>query len=150
MQDITIKVPDERVPEFYEFFGKWLGGRLDTTQNPSTNGSDIPTEPWSEGDLELAKQVWGRLSDRAKGLFIVLADHAESRFSAIQLAEQLEIPHGRAGVAGTLAWPGRHCIAVGRKLPVSYRELEDDSEYWMTDDVAALFRAARDAAGGAS
>ncbi len=147
MQEITVKVPENRVPEFYEFFGKWLGGRLIVEPSDGEQGSksvNEPPQPWQPSDGELASHVWDKLSDRAKGLFSLLADSPNAKFSAIALADQLEIPNGRFGLAGTLAWPGRHCAAVARKLPVRWRELEDDSEYWMTAEVADLFRSARD------
>jgi len=146
MLDITVTVPDERVPEFYEFFGRWLGGKLTAVGEGVTTPSDLPPEPWRIGDEELAQEVWIRLSERAQGLVSLLADNADERFSGEELAERLNIPHGRFGVAGTLAWPGRHSYAVGRELPIRWREFDDGSEYWMTEQVAALFRGAREQA----
>jgi hypothetical protein len=99
---------------------------------------------WSDnaGDLDLAKAVWSKFSQRAKNVFSVLMDEPGTRHAGEKLAEDLEIPNGRYGLAGVLAWPGRYCTAVGRTMPVQWVE---GGSYWMTPDVAALFQKARNA-----
>ena len=69
-----------------------------------------------------------------------------SKFGGDELAEMLGIANGKHGVAGVLAWPGRHCIAVGRKWLWSWDYPEGgNAVYWMTDDMAELFGQAREA-----
>lgn len=143
MIEIKVLVDEARVGEFYEMFGRWLAGKtVDDTPEPK------PQLPWgnTEEDLALAQVLWGKLSDRAKALFGVLMDTPEQTVSGEQLAEDLNIPNGKYGVAGVLAWPGRHCLAIGRALPVKYADgpVGESANYWMTQDVAALFRKARD------
>lgn len=67
-------------------------------------------------------------------------------------ARQLRAPaklrtawNGAHGVAGVLAWPSRYCADNGREILWSW-EYPDEGEpavYWLTDEVAALFRQAR-------
>ena len=102
-------------------------------------------QPWSDDDLALAKTVWGKLSEPARDLFSALMDHPDQQVSGNQLAEDLKIPNAY-GVAGVLAWPGRHCYAVGRQFPVKWEQgaVGESGNYWMTPSVAALFQKARD------
>jgi Family of unknown function (DUF6416) len=137
-EDITVKVPTARVPEFYEMYGRWLARPM------RAQATGEPTRPWQKGDDELATEVWSRLSDRAKAVFGLLMQEPGRRHRADVIAESLGIPNGHFGVAGSLAWPGRHAAAVGRQLPVSWEENNDGySVYWMDEPAASLFRAAR-------
>ncbi|MDX6287614.1 MAG: hypothetical protein QOG53_3099 [Frankiales bacterium] len=143
MVEVKVLVPGERVPDFYEMFGRWLAGTAD--EAPS---STKPVQ-WSntEDDLALAKAVWEKLSDRARALFSKLMDApADQKFNGEQLAHELHIPNGKYGVAGVLAWPKRHSAAVGRWLPVTYKDgpVGEPARYWMEADVAAVFRKARE------
>jgi hypothetical protein len=142
MQEVKVLVPEDRVPEFYEMFGRWLAG-------VETAGESAgPVTEWrdTEDDLALAKVLWGKLSDRAQAMFGVLMAEPDRKFSGEWLASELEIPNGKYGVAGVLAWPGRHCKALGRQMPIRQEEgdVGDSANYWMTPEIAALFRKARD------
>ena len=140
MTDATVKVPTERLPEFYEMYGRWLASSPDV----STDGGSPDRKPWGEDDVEPATEVWAKLSPFAKGMFGMLIDAPEEKRSGDQLAELLHIPNGRYGVAGVLAWPARHCYAVGRVLPIRWEDSGDgQSWYWMEAPVAAMFAEAR-------
>ncbi|NES14591.1 MULTISPECIES: DUF6416 domain-containing protein [Micromonospora] len=142
MQEIKVLVPEERIPEFYEMFGRWLAG-------PPREVSDGPSDAvaWqdTDSDLELAKVVWAKFSQRAKDLFGVLIDSPEKTFSGEQLASDLDIPNGKYGVAGVLAWPGRYCAEVGRSLPFRFEDgpVGGSGNYSMTPELASLFGKAR-------
>ena len=99
----------------------------------------------SQEDLALARVVWEKLSPRAKAIFSRLMERPGEKVSAEDLASACDIPHGRYGVAGALAWPGRHCAAVNRKLPTQWEEGSDGSGglYWFEPEVADLFRKVR-------
>jgi hypothetical protein len=144
--DITVKVPEDRVPEFYSFVGAWLAGELGEDQD---TGPSVPPSEWTntEEDLPLARLVWGKLSPRAKGLFSLLMDNPGVKVSGEELADTLEIPNGKYGVAGVLAWPGRHSAAVNRALPCKYEDgpVGGSANYWMESDVAELFLQVREA-----
>lgn len=123
MIDVTVKVPDDRVAEFYLMFGQWLAA-----ESGSVGLEDAADHAaWARSDEDLAATVWGKLSDRAKQLFSMLIDNPGRKFSGDELAEMLAIPNGKHGVAGVLAWLGRHCLKVGRRQP----------------EIAELFGAAR-------
>jgi hypothetical protein len=139
MQEAKVWVPDERLPDFYTMVGQWLTGSASTS-------ADVA--PWAdtEEDLVRARIVWEKLSPRGQALFGVLMDAPGERFGGLQLATDLDIPNGMYGVAGVLAWPGRHSAAVGRVIPVDYEDGPpgEGAYYWMEPPVAALFRKARD------
>jgi hypothetical protein len=148
MIDLIVKVPEDRVAEFYSMYGAWLNGQPNVSA-PSVTGTVDGTgdhQPWSDSDTALAAAVWDKLSETARGLFSALIDEPERRFSGEELSELLGIPNGKHGVAGVLAWPGRHCFAVNRTWPWSWSYPEDGAPavYWFTPTVAALFRQARE------
>ncbi len=109
----------------------------------SAGGPPAVLKEWAdtEEDLDLAKTVWSKFSQRAMDVFSVFIDDPGTRHAGEKLAEDLGIPNGRYGLAGVLAWPGRYCAAVERSLPVHWVE---GGSYWMTAEMASLFRRARD------
>lgn len=143
MIEVKVLVDESRIAEFYEMYGRWLArdAPSEATQMP-------PAKSWgsTDDDLALARVVWGKLSERARDVFGAMIDEPGEKFSGETLAADLDIPNGKYGVAGVLAWPGRHCAAVGRVLPVQYEEgpKGESASYWMTPEVAALFEQARD------
>ena len=142
--DITVKVPEDRVPEFYSLVGSWLAGELGEEQGATPS---VPASEWtnSEEDVALARLVWGKLSPRAKALFSLLMDNPGVKVSGEELADTLDIPNGKYGVAGVLAWPGRHSAAVNRTLPCKYEDgpVGGSASYWMESDIAELFQEVR-------
>ncbi|EMD30232.1 DUF6416 domain-containing protein [Amycolatopsis azurea] len=143
MIDVTVKVPEDRIPEFYSMFGRWLADPAAFEVLP-TEETEVDLVEWSRSDGDLAKVVWGKFSDKAKALFSTLMDKPGARFSGDELGRLLGLPNGKHGVAGVLGWPGRHCQAVGRTWPWAWEYPEgENARYWMTDEVAALFRRAR-------
>jgi hypothetical protein len=137
---VTVQVPEERLAEFYLWFGRWLGGATEMAPDPYPN----TLEPWVQGDADLAGAYWKKLSVPARKLLSVLIDSPGTKVAADRLAREAGIAKGQFGVAGTLAWPGRHAYAMGRALPVEWEETgEGFSNYWMPETVATLFRRAR-------
>jgi hypothetical protein len=144
--DVTVKVPEDRVGEFYALVGRWLAGEplaSEVADAPVTRNKNWTD---SEEDLPLARQVWGKLSPPARAMFSTLIDEPERRVSGQDLASVLEIPNGKNGVAGVLAWPARYCAAVNRDLPWCWEYSPDGSgaHYWFEREVADLFRKVRD------
>ena len=143
MQEVTVAMPVERVPEFYQMFGQWLahntGVGVDTTHlTPDQANRDI----WHPKDGHAATIVWSKLSISAKLIFRRLMESPGEKVSARELAEIAEIDAGRNGVAGALAWPARHCYAVGREFPIRFEESGDTSSYWIFNTPAQLFHEA--------
>jgi Family of unknown function (DUF6416) len=138
MLEIKIMVPATRLGDFYQWYGGWLRGDEMLKTNLVTNPNPIGNPPWSDTpeDLELASQLWEKMSEDAKRMIRYLIDHqSEGKIDGGPLSEALGIPNSRYGLAGVLAWPGRYCNALGRRLPTRH----DDDGYWMEPEVARLF-----------
>lgn len=152
MIDITVKVPEDRVGEFYAMYGAWLSGEPAAPQVsavPSREGEATErfhaNRPWTRADAKLAAIVWGKLSDPARRLFSLLIDAPDEQFSGDALATMLGIDKGRHAIAGLLTWPGRYCVEVGRGYAWSWTYPDGENAiYWFTPEVADLFREARD------
>jgi hypothetical protein len=161
MADLTVPVPDERIPEFYTFFGLWLSNTLSLPAATSAGSagaleSSPPAEyrEWGDTNEDLADAValWRKFSLNARKMFGLLIDNPGRKYTGGQIADECGIPNGAHGVAGVLAWPGRHGAAIGRGLPSHWREDPEtfESFYWMSDERAALFAAAREQVEGAA
>jgi len=147
MVDVTVKVPEELVGELYAAVARLLAGDRDSGALQSAETAHASPREWSntDDDLPLASEVWGKLSSNAAALFSRLIDSPGHRVSGEDLAADLGIPNGKYGIAGVLAWPGRHCAAV-RRLPLwswEYGPVGGSADYWVEEDVAALFRKVR-------
>jgi len=138
-QDITVPVPDDRVPEFYEWFGRWLSG--ERSQNLMKPTVDL--QAWSEDDAEKAQFVWEKLSAPAQKLLKMLANRPGVKIHRDAIADHLGLKKGKYGLAGVLAWPMRHSKTVIRKLPVLVQTTAKGTYYWMEPGVARLFDRAR-------
>ncbi|KQY61816.1 DUF6416 domain-containing protein [Nocardioides sp. Root140] len=148
MPDVTVPVPDDRVAEFYGFFSAWLAGE----DAPASPAASVAVAPWGQSDDDLGKAqvVWSKLSERATAMFELLLDEPGNKVSGEEIADRLGIPNGKYGVAGVLAWPGRHANAVGRPLPVQYDDgpVGGSASYWIAPATAAIFNSARSAING--
>ncbi len=142
MIDVTVKVPEDRVPDFYSMFGRWLAGAEAPPPEPDT-GSDSDAKEWSRSDAALARKVWVKFSPPAKALFSTLASNPSHKYSGDELAQALGLENGRHGLAGVLAWPRRHCFAVGRKWCWKWEYPDGETAvYWMNPEMAEVFRLA--------
>jgi len=147
-KQITVAVPEERVPEFYAWFASFL------TAEPGSPGprrgrgrglhSRVEARPWSAQDADKAAWLYGKLAPPARELFDLLAASPGERFAGNDIAARLGLEAGAHGVAGILAWPGRYCRKLGLAFPITTSGREDGgTDYSMTPEVAALFSAAR-------
>ena len=157
MPDITVPVPEDRTAEFYQFFGLWLGGSLSLAQSPAgasdgpSQASEIakalPLTAWgsTEQDFADAEAMWKKYSKAARAMFGLLIDNPGKEYTGEQIAEAVGIANGAHGVAGVLAWPGRHGAAIGRGLPTEWREDQDaeESYYWIPAARAEMFKSVR-------
>jgi uncharacterized protein DUF6416 len=154
-KQITVAVPEERVPEFYVWFASFLaaepgappwGGR----RRPGRGRAGGPRhgfgEPaaWSARDAEPATWLYGKLAPPARALFDLLIDAPGERLSGNEVAARLGLEKGAHGVAGILAWPGRYARKLGRELPLATEGRDDGgTDYYMEPAVAQLFAGAR-------
>lgn len=111
MPDITIPVPEERVPVFYRFFGHWLEGSLSFSGGASRGNRGAPgrttTKPWgtTAQDVADAALLWRKYSPPARAMFSLLMDNPDKELTGNQIAEAINLSTGAAAVAGLL--PGR-------------------------------------------
>ena len=151
-KQITVAVPEERVPEFYLWFAHFLAGEP-TTWGGRGRGFGPPrgrpdAAAWSAQDGDRARWLYAKLAPPARELLDLLIDAPGERFSGNDIAARLRLDKGAHGVAGILAWPGRYSRKLGRALPIATEGRDDGgTDYYLEPDVAALFAAARDARG---
>lgn len=157
-KQITVAVPEDRVPEFYAWFAAFLaadrgaepagagpgfgprGGGRGRGFGPRMHGAHLEAAPWSAEDTEQAQWLLRKLAPPARALFDLLAAHPGERFSGNDVAARLQLDKGAHGVAGILAWPGRYSRKLGRELPILTAGREDGgTDYYMDPDVATLF-----------
>jgi len=152
-KQVTVAVPEERVPEFYAWFAAFLasepgapppfGGRGRRAPRGSRRHHDV--KAWSAEDADQAAWLYRKLAPPARELFDVLADSPGARVGGEQLARQLGLDKGSHGVAGILAWPGRYSRHLDRVMPIATEGRSDGgTDYYMDPETAELFRSARE------
>lgn len=154
-KQVTVAVPEERVPEFYAWFAAFLAsepGAPPPTVGRSRRGPRGPrrhhdVQAWSAGDADQAAWLYRKLAPPARDLFDILAGSPGSRIAGEQLAQRLNLDKGSHGVAGILAWPGRYSRHLGRVMPIATEGRADGgTDYYMEPQTAELFRLARERA----
>jgi Family of unknown function (DUF6416) len=150
-KQVTVAVPEERVPEFYAWFAAFLASEPGTPPPAGARGRRGPrgsrrhhdVEAWSADDADQAAWLYRKLAPPARELFDVLAGSPGTRVAGEQLARQLGLDKGSHGVAGILAWPGRYSRHLGRVMPIATEGRPDGgTDYYMAPETAELFRAA--------
>ena len=151
-KQVTVAVPEERVPEFYAWFAVFLAAEPGTSpQGRERRGPRGPrrhgeAQAWSANDADQAAWLYAKLAPPARELFDLLAESPGERFGGEAIAKRLGLEKGSHGVAGILAWPVRYCRHLDRVLPISTAGREDGgTDYYMEPEVAGLFAAARTA-----
>jgi hypothetical protein len=167
-KQITVAVPEERVPEFYVWFAGFLAGAPGAgpgvpPAGPPWRGRGGPHggrgrdrmfgEPaaWSADDGDEAAWLYGKLAEPARALFDLLIDAPGERRAGNEIAAALGLEKGAHGVAGILAWPGRYSRKLARELPIATEGREDGgTDYYMDPAVAEIFATARERVRGAA
>ena len=151
-KQVTVAVPEDRVPEFYSWFAAFLAAEPGTPPPGESRGRRGPrgmrhhaeTRAWSAKDADQAAWLYGRLAPPARELFDLLIDAPGERFAGENIARRLQLDKGAHGVAGILAWPGRYSRHLGRALPIATEGRTDGgTDYYMEPEIAALFAKAR-------
>jgi hypothetical protein len=155
-KQITVAVPEERVPEFYAWFSDFLTAEPGTA-SPSERGRRghrgrrlrSEASAWSADDADQAAWLYHKLAPPARELFDLLLDAPGERFAGETIARQLSLEKGAHGVAGILAWPGRYSRHLNRVLPIDTEGRADGgTDYYIDPDTATIFAAARKRADG--
>ena len=151
-KEVTVAVPEDRVPEFYMWFAAFLASEPGSP--PSLGGREgrgprglrhhRQANAWSAEDADQAAWLYHKLAPPARELFDLLAGAPAERFGGESIATRLGLDKGAHGVAGILAWPGRYSRRVNRELPSATEGRTDGgTDYYMEPEIAALFAAAR-------
>ncbi len=151
-KEVTVAVPEERVAEFYTWFGAFLASEPGTSPPSWGRGRRGPrgsrrhgeAQAWSADDADQAAWLYAKLAPPARDLFDLLAGSPGERFGGEAIAKRLGLEKGAHGVAGILAWPGRYCRHLNRVLPIATEGRADGgTDYYMEPGVGGLFAAAR-------
>jgi hypothetical protein len=152
-KQITVAVPEERVPEFYLWFASFLSAEPGAPPWGGRRGRGGPRHlfgeaaTWSADDADAATWLYGKLAPPARALFDLLIDAPGERRAGNEIAASLGLEKGAHGVAGILAWPGRYSRKLGRELPLATEGRDDGgTDYYMEPAVAEIFAAARETA----
>jgi hypothetical protein len=150
-KQVTVAVPEERVPEFYAWFASFLAAEPGTPP-PFTGGGRRGTrghrhhseaQAWSAQDADQAAWLYRKLAPQARELIDLLAGSPGARFGGEDIAKRLSLDKGAHGVAGILAWPGRYSRHLERTLPIATEGRPDGgTDYYMEPELAELFTAA--------
>jgi Family of unknown function (DUF6416) len=155
-KQVTVAVPEERVPEFYSWFAAFLTAEPGTPPPLGGRGRHGPrglrqrgeASAWSADDADQAAWLYRKLAPPARELFDLLAAAPGERFGGEQIAKRLGLDKGAHGVAGILAWPGRYSRHLNRTLPIATEGRADGgTDYYMAPDIAALFASAHEQTG---
>ena len=151
-KQVTVAVPEERVPEFYAWFASFLAaepGAPPPLAGGGRRGSrghrhHSEAQAWSAQDAAQAAWLYRKLAPQARELFDLLAGTPGARFGGGDIAKRLELEKGAHGLAGILAWPGRYSRHLDRTLPIATEGRPDGgTDYYMDPELAELFTAAR-------
>jgi hypothetical protein len=158
-KEITVAVPEDRVPEFYLWFATFLASEPGTPpplamrhalgprgrrRGPRAWHQHAEAQAWSANDADQAAWLYSKLAPPARELFDLLADAPGERFGGENIARRLGLDKGAHGVAGILAWPGRYSRRIDRMLPIATEGRADGgTDYYMEPEIAALFTAGR-------
>ncbi len=138
MVQVTFEIPDKFLGEFYVAVGTVLReGREGQT---GTTGKELRDWGIMGGDSLSAYAAWRRFSPNAQALFSLLIDNPGVAMTGDEIAAKLDIPNGKHGVAGIVAWPARHCAEAGFNPLFRYG---DGGVYWMDPVTARLFAEVR-------
>jgi Family of unknown function (DUF6416) len=151
-KQVTVAVPEERVPEFYSWFAAFLAAEPGTPPPSVGRGRHGPrglrqqreASAWSADDVDQAAWLYRKLAPPARQLFDLLLATPGERIGGETIAQRLGLEKGAHGVAGILAWPGRYSRHLDRVLPIATEGRADGgTDYFMEPETAALFANAR-------
>jgi hypothetical protein len=130
MMDVTVKVPEDRLGEFFLMYGQWLQGL-----GNGESGSAERLE-WTITDETLAGEFVRKLPESGRRFLDLMISTGEmngrSIVGPLGLNEVTQLP----GVHG---WIGRVSKAFGRKNPIKARPTADGTIWWVEPPVAELF-----------
>lgn len=137
-EEVSIKVPADRVAEFYEWFGQWSSetDRVFVPVNQLAPPQDGQWDP--EKDVALARGVLGDVSAGCKELVAVLTDHHGTPVPWRNLAVRCGV-EGARSVAQLVAELAATAHSRRRQVPALWIDAGDGSAYWIERDHIRLW-----------
>ena len=137
MIDVTVKVDEQRLAEFYAMYAEWLGRPARGDGAP-----DAGLVGWGSEDLSEARFVWKGLHPRARRLFEVLLASGDP-VPGSELAAALGPDAREDTVFGGFGPPAKLAKEVGRRHMVETTHTASGNAYWLTPTARALLEQAR-------
>jgi hypothetical protein len=139
---IQVPVPEEQVPRVYA-----LLANLDSeATGPEGAGADEPFIPAPALSEALVVRMFKDSEQRHRRLLLFLAENAGTWFYTGELAEELEVPTGRKGMAGVFGAFGRrskHRYGGATPWELDWEpEEKEEVRYMMRPEVAAWIKGA--------
>lgn len=127
--EVTVKVPEEKVGDFYLMHGQWLQslGRVEVPEG---------RKEWASEDADLADEVREALPANSAALLDLLL--ARGSLTTEEVARELGLDVSQ--VTGVAGWVGRIAKTVNRLSPIKTRQVAGSTEWRVEEDVSKLFR----------
>ena len=151
-KQVTVAVPEERVAEFYIWFGEFLAPSPEARRHWGVDGAAragraaaARARAWSADDADQATWLYASWRRRRASCSTCSRRRPGERFARRGDRQAARAREGRRTASrGILAWPGRYSRHLGRLLPIETTGRPDGgTDYYMEPEVAALFRKAR-------
>jgi uncharacterized protein DUF6416 len=134
MIEVTVKVPEDRVGDFYLMHGRWLQG----LENRESGPPKVPE--WSSDDSALAGSLWEKLPENARNMLDLLI--TEGDMDGRSIVDRLGM-NDVTQLPGVHGWVGRVSNGFGRRNPIKARPTKSGTVWYVEPPVAALFRDVR-------
>jgi hypothetical protein len=132
MIDITVKVPEDHVAEFYRRHADWLQALT------NVDGAELARREWTARDAKYADPVRDGLPDGPKAFFELIV--AEGRLGEEDVVSRLGLSNPKQ-ITGLHGWVGRVAAAFGLKSPIKAEPDSEGGAIWSIDPaVGALFQ----------
>jgi len=134
MIEITVKVPEDRVAEFYVMHGEWLRKVADEEATPA------PRRRWTTKDGDLARQVWAKLPPKPAKMLELLIEAGQMDAAALVAGLGFSDASQIVGVHG---WVGRVCNEFGMFSPIEAKTADGATVWSLDPEIGRLFAEAR-------
>jgi Family of unknown function (DUF6416) len=136
MIDVTVKIEEARLAEFYAMYAEWLKSA------PGQERTAAELADWRPEDSREAGFVWANLHPGAKRLFEVLLESPQP-VAGVELATVLGPDAREDTVFGSFGPPAKLAKEVGRKHMIRSGQSPEGNAYWLEPTVKTLLEEVR-------
>jgi hypothetical protein len=134
MTEVTVKVPEERVAEFYVAHGQWL------EKISCETAGHARRQEWTTKDGQLARDVWSKLPVNSARFLEEVIDAGEIEGAALVRRMGLNDVVQLVGLHG---WVGRVCNEFGRTSPVNTKATPNGTAWFIDQTIGKMLKDAR-------